>query len=614
VKLVLLLVTTLLTSLVHCQIAVGAVGPKGGVVSSSGISVRLGPDFVKTKRKATLQELSKLTLPVSTGLAPVGRAYRLGISTGTIGASPANQGLQPRTLKVTLNHTWRPGQMAFVRINSADPKALFAAQLYRSSSGSYFTLPSRYYDAFVSSGLHTKTFTLDMSVVEKATGLEHVLESSTGLKLWNGAFWQSTTPSQINPHRRTAVLVHGIFSSVEASFQGHAQRIRELGLYDQVIGINYSWLQPLSQSGRYVADIIRSLRLQNCDVYAHSFGTLATLSAFGQGQDLPVQNLVLIGGPINGSAHASAAELLENLISASANTPWGFMILVGKTLYDIKVSPFMNDLTYKSAAIRNAIGLFNARWHQPRVVLQGGSRGFHSILNVLFAFAPNDGVVTLSSALAQNSGLEAVAGAYTYEENHLGLVGSHPRLQTAGVVVRPIFRPIDYGHGNPPYRWSLGSIPFVEYGVGIRVGDGQSDYAELQLPRTRVRKVHIMHKLSHASAVPDGTHCGQVKVRFSDGSVSQVDLIAGTNTAEWAWERENRYGRMRHRLPHTDYAQWVSGLDFPIRHFYSSVDGVDEWGNSREVVAIQLVRNSSAASRYSNNLGIDVYGVTLQAD
>jgi hypothetical protein len=50
-------------------------------------------------------------------------------------------------------------------------------------------------------------------------------------------------------------------------------------------------------------------------------------------------------------------------------------------------------------------------------------------------------------------------------------------------------------------------------------------------------RLHVLTSLGFAADLPDDFVAGQLVVTYEDASESVVDLVAGVNTAEWAYDR-----------------------------------------------------------------------------
>ncbi len=60
-------------------------------------------------------------------------------------------------------------------------------------------------------------------------------------------------------------------------------------------------------------------------------------------------------------------------------------------------------------------------------------------------------------------------------------------------------------------------------------------------------KLHVLTSLGFATALPDGYVAGQLVVTYVDGSESVLNLVAGVNTAEWAYDRADNQKCLAHR-------------------------------------------------------------------
>jgi pimeloyl-ACP methyl ester carboxylesterase len=127
----------------------------------------------------------------------------------------------------------------------------------------------------------------------------------TGPRYWNGAAWSDK--GTIDPSKKTLVLIHGIFSSVESAFPASPKpacpnAIATAGGYQQIVGFDYEWDMPPSVEGQLFQKFLNTLAaagLKSVDVEAHSYGTLVTLAALpGATKKLQIPNAVLLGGPL----------------------------------------------------------------------------------------------------------------------------------------------------------------------------------------------------------------------------------------------------------------------------------------------------------------------------
>jgi pimeloyl-ACP methyl ester carboxylesterase len=143
-------------------------------------------------------------------------------------------------------------------------------------------------------------------------------EPPHGPRYWTGTGWSTT--GTIDPTKRTLVLLHGIFSSVETAFPCAGQ-ILSAGGYAQGLGYDYDWTEPPRVEGPIIERFLNGLAAQGLgsfDLEAHSYGTLITLYAL-PALSARVGHVVLLGGPLalRGSPLASS-DLMATVLGIIA--------------------------------------------------------------------------------------------------------------------------------------------------------------------------------------------------------------------------------------------------------------------------------------------------------
>jgi hypothetical protein len=105
-------------------------------------------------------------------------------------------------------------------------------------------------------------------------------------------------------------------------------------------------------------------------------------------------------------------------------------------------------------------------------------------------------------------------------------------------------------------RWVQASsaelaVPGDEHGLGepleVVVEPGRP--ALFELPITRATEVRLASYLSNAVDVPDGQLVAECTARLASGREVVLPVRAGVETAEWAWDRPDVRGRVRHSRP-----------------------------------------------------------------
>lgn len=138
-----------------------------------------------------------------------------------------------------------------------------------------------------------------------------------GGRYWNGTAWQPS-PYPTDATKRTVVLVHGVFSSVEQAFPGPCpSAIASAGGFAQTYGFDYDWTRTPDALAQPFADFVNSLPNASVDIEAHSYGTIVTLAALPLIKKT-VGHVVLLGGPLplNGSPQATHTWLIDLFVWA----------------------------------------------------------------------------------------------------------------------------------------------------------------------------------------------------------------------------------------------------------------------------------------------------------
>ena len=156
---------------------------------------------------------------------------------------------------------------------------------------------------------------LPAALLERATGVTVALatdgvkppEQPTGPRYWDGKDWDPN--GSLKSGKKTVVLIHGIFSSVESAFPKGGffttacpKKIADAQGFQQVLGFDYDWFEPPDKEGQLFADFLKEVVKSNptsLTIEAHSYGSLVTLAALPKlGADAKVANTVTMGGPL----------------------------------------------------------------------------------------------------------------------------------------------------------------------------------------------------------------------------------------------------------------------------------------------------------------------------
>ena len=319
--------------------------------------------------------------------------------------------------------------------------------------------------------------------------------------------WTTTLPSQVA--FRPVLLLHGIMSTVESTYKADTtcNWLRVNGAYDAVYGYDYNWLDKPANIAPQIVAAIANLHLHQLDIVAHSYGTIVALAVIPQLDIDQVQNLVLIGGPLNGS-FAASPEVVATMI-AVANPGLGLYSLgVAKTLSALDAAPFQIFIPGNAdlKSIRSAF-INNTNSAAPQRVIEiAGGTSFGSkedaIIKQLYPGSvgtPYDGIVSKSSALdpaiAGKSWTGTFNGNLSYANPYVYATGIwnvkagtmlhfEPKLTHVEMVNNQsvengeIATDLNFVVWNGPYEPFSFNQPTYVKGVGSRVGSiclGTSD-------------------------------------------------------------------------------------------------------------------------------------------
>ncbi len=314
---------------------------------------------------------------------------------------------------------------------------------------------------------NTATFSVDSSQAQNAKG---IIVSSVSLspammnteppgygpKIWDGTTF-SALPKTIDGSlvgipsgKRTLVLIHGIFSDVNSAFnhkiegtdQSCIDAIKEAGGYDQVVGFDYDYSDSIVKNGMAFANFLDQLNKagNQVDVEAHSLGSIVSLYA-AQKTSLHVNNMILLGGPIDGTPIAN-----YGLTTFLANNP--VASLVGTTdLAKMGQNNVLHDLQPGSALLQNIKNYAINHLGDTNFIRAVGGTPFTSLQNYIGPLVgiPNDGIVPVSSA--RGEGLPGPVLTYP-DLYHTQLECNKEVIDNVGTVVKENIPPIHAQQGS----------------------------------------------------------------------------------------------------------------------------------------------------------------------
>jgi hypothetical protein len=266
---------------------------------------------------------------------------------------------------------------------------------------------------------HRVTVEVPAALLQRATGATlalakdrgKVADQPTGPRYWDGKAWKES--GTIQSGKKTLVLIHGIFSSVESSFPayrfftGCPQKIADAGGFDQVLGFDYDWFEPPDKEGALFADFLKEVvakKPSSLTVEAHSYGTLVTLAALPKlGPDAKIANAVTLGGPLP----------LRGTPLANPGNHWRMGMILGLLAWHFDTPPSFVDhafdsgmvasLATNSDALKNILTNFKAMSNRPPVVQAAGTKWICLVGTVSHCAYSEE---TFKKVLIEGSGVE----------------------------------------------------------------------------------------------------------------------------------------------------------------------------------------------------------------
>lgn len=255
--------------------------------------------------------------------------------------------------------------------------------------------------------------------------------------LWTGNGWTENF-NTFDPDKRTLLLVHGLISCVESAYNGSVENILREGCYQQAVGFDYNWAQSINVSGQQLAAFLNDLHgrgATNIDIEAHSEGVPVAISAAVRALNVPIANMVFLGGAILGSPIANQPSHLLSALwyLGQLERHAGVDCSPYPRLDDALNGPLGPDLSANSSTLQlNRDAFLNER-SQTRVVLVAGDRSLlpDCVSARLFSGLVNDGIIPKLSALALPT-----PWSITLQLNHIQLISDSTAQLYVGAAVR----------------------------------------------------------------------------------------------------------------------------------------------------------------------------------
>jgi hypothetical protein len=410
------------------------IGPAGGTITLPDTSsVTIPADVLQAPIAVTLASSSIAIQPTNPLFQGLGPSLSLSFDPALSASSLAQRSHRLAQHAKPLDSS-TPSPITFV-VNGdpastpAQIQSAFGVFDVNDGGDNYFSVPSAY-----DPSLNQTVLTVDPSLIEANStyqaGLAFLPEGTISL---NGAAkLQQWDPSQNKfidvpsgscaSGAKSLVMMHGMLSCPNGTFSGGADPAAPAAFgdhnlnYDSVLAIDYSWWLPVDNSAQAVASILnKAFTCQpnpTFDIEADSLGVVVSMASIEYLNPATLRELrhfVSVAGPINGTP---IANLDKDLISAFLN--WkrndqgscGSDWLLPSSQKDI--TAFVGDLKPGNGSNEISIAQ-SAASKAPNAIFDAfaGNQGYVSgVLGQwysqhVFDGAPNDGVVPVSSALAQ---------------------------------------------------------------------------------------------------------------------------------------------------------------------------------------------------------------------
>jgi hypothetical protein len=258
-----------------------------------------------------------------------------------------------------------------------------------------------------------------------------------GPRYWTGTSWSRT--GTIDPTKRTLVMIHGIFSSVETAFPNPCTpAIMKAGGYQQAVGWDYNWTNPPQVEGPKFAAFMNSLvqqKLTSFDVEAHSYGSPVTYAAVPS-VTATLPNVVTLGGPLplRGTPLARGA-LLRLVLVALASVFIGPPSLITHAY----MSGMVSSMATNSKEQQSMLAGINAMKIKPNFIDVAGTKQYPQevfLYPLLYFYItyPWDGIVEKIAANSVNIPNSFPASFY---EQHTELECASSVISYVGSKVSP---------------------------------------------------------------------------------------------------------------------------------------------------------------------------------
>lgn len=444
------------------------IGPAGGTITlADGNSVTIPAGVLQVDTAVTLSSSSVPIQPTNSLFRGIGPSLSLSFNPAPTATGLVQRQRSPLSRAKPLDSSTSSDLTFIVNgdpgSSAAQIQGAFGVANVNNGTNNYYSLPSTYNSALNQTALSFdtnlitagSTVQIGLSNLYQCPGLS--LLDAPKPQIWGTGSFFDAPPNTCATGDRALIMMHGMHSCPNDSFANKGgvsaaseaaspQNQEQYGLDygSSIYAIEYPWLDHVASSAQKVVPVLTSLVGPNCpnikffDIEAHSEGVIVSMAIVGDLDPVTrgkLGHFVSIAGPIDGTPLANS---LNNYLTAALNIPNPYVdeIAAGLlTVVDIvDATTFVGDMVPNSGAIKAIKTAIGPDQFAKYDAFAGDATSnpdhwiiydFTNNLPGVFGGAPNDGVVPVSSALAQGQDTDPSFTSHpTYLHDHIHLVNN----------------------------------------------------------------------------------------------------------------------------------------------------------------------------------------------
>ncbi len=257
-----------------------------------------------------------------------------------------------------------------------------------------------------------------------------------------------------------------------------------------------------------------------------------------------------VGSPVSDSELWRVPETVKLLRSIAPQDAASYRILTAPHTFDPKVAPVPPSVSHSQDWVV---------WTQPDVYMAHGiqnAAGYDGFGLARYSRLAGDmkvwGELTDPDRTLRGPGREIDLLSVRYLLSMRNRKGAGEQLEATPSSASDA---ATNANAFPPATMKLGDFMFNESDLGLpNLGAGKR--LVFTVPPVETDRVALVTNLSWSESVPNGATVARVLLRATDGREFDMDLRAGADTAEWAYDRPDIRSRIKHARPKvaTSYA------------------------------------------------------------